>query len=267
MISVIPTIQNTKKQNAICTVIENTCLEGGVFMLSVSWQGTEPRAGQFFLIRAARSATLLGRPISVFSHSPGIIRFLIMEVGKGTWELASLCEGDRVSMTGPLGNGWADFLKDVPRNGKPIALVSGGLGCAPLLCFAEDLSQQQPDIPLAIYAGFPSASPRLSVIIAAVQSQKTVYTTDDGSFGIKGFVTDALVPQDYAAVFSCGVSAMLKAVAEKCAAVQTPCFVSTENHMACGVGACLGCTIRTKNGNKRCCADGPVFNAEELVFG
>jgi NAD(P)H-flavin reductase len=253
------------KQSAVRAVIGNASFGGGVFELSVEWGGTPPRAGQFFLIKAERSAVLLGRPISVFRREAGIVRFLIMEIGAGTRELAGLRAGDGVLMTGPLGNGWGDFLQDeasgVQSGGKPLALVSGGLGCAPLMCFADELSSR----PFRFLAGFPTTAPRLSALIAAPEG--VAVATDDGSDGTRGVVTDILEPERYAAVFSCGTPAMLKAVAEKCAASGTPCFVSTENRMACGVGACLGCTIRTTGGNKRCCADGPVFNAKEVVFG
>jgi NAD(P)H-flavin reductase len=100
-----------------------------------------------------------------------------------------------------------------------------------------------------------------------VPPQKLIVTTDDGSDGEKGVVTDAIDAGAYAAVFSCGTTAMLKAVAAACCAIAgTPCFISAENHMACGVGACLGCAVKTASGNKRCCADGPVFNAREVIF-
>jgi NAD(P)H-flavin reductase len=93
-----------------------------------------------------------------------------------------------------------------------------------------------------------------------------IVASEDGSEGKKGRIPDFLDPAEYAAVCACGPSAMLKAVAARSAAANVPCFVSIERRMACGVGACLGCTVKTKNGNRRCCADGPVFPAGEIVF-
>jgi NAD(P)H-flavin reductase len=93
-----------------------------------------------------------------------------------------------------------------------------------------------------------------------------VIITEDGSLGEKGLVTDFLVPARYAAVFACGPLPMLRAVYQKCAVNGVPCYVSMETRMACGVGACLGCRINTKQGNRRCCKDGPVFDAGNIEW-
>jgi NAD(P)H-flavin reductase len=247
--------------------MENEPIDSAVFRIAVAWeQDPPPKAGQFFLIKPKRSSVLLGRPISVARYDGRAVHFLIIRIGSGTQELAETREGEDIFMIGPLGNGWADFLPGVPKNGKPVALVSGGLGCAPLMCFTEELSRSFPSF--HFYAGFPTASPRLTGMIAAlsVPPQKLIVTTDDGTDGEQGFITAVLDAGDYAAVFSCGAPAMLKAVAAVCGKAGTACFVSTENRMACGVGACLGCTVKTIYGNKRCCADGPVFNAGEVIF-
>jgi len=90
--------------------------------------------------------------------------------------------------------------------------------------------------------------------------------TEDGSAGLKGSVVDFLEPEKHSAVCACGPEPMMRAVAKKCADAGVPCFVSLERRMACGVGACLGCAVETAKGNRRCCADGPVFRAEEVFF-
>jgi NAD(P)H-flavin reductase len=95
-------------------------------------------------------------------------------------------------------------------------------------------------------------------------ARNLVVATEDGSVGQKGLIPDLLDPAQYGAVYTCGPEPMLRVVAASCAAAGTPCFVSLERHMACGVGACLGCTVKTASGNRRCCADGPVFRAGEV---
>jgi NAD(P)H-flavin reductase len=201
-------------------------------------------------------------------------------------------EGEEADLTGPLGNAWERFL---PPGAKHIALVGGGIGIAPLLAFARELSAppggSSPGFDF--YAGFRTAAPgsggsrpggaavfpveRL-VAEAAPDARQTVIATEDGSQGKKGRIPDFLEPEDYDAVFACGPEAMLGAVARRCKAPgkrpadgtedgrAVPCFVSLERHMACGVGACLGCTVRTLRGNRRCCADGPIFSVEEVFF-
>ncbi|MDR1073522.1 MAG: dihydroorotate dehydrogenase electron transfer subunit [Treponema sp.] len=255
------------KQSGLYMVVANKPIDDDMFRLAVAWKHAPPRAGQFFLIKSGRSSVLLGRPISVAHYDGYAIHFLIMKLGTGTRELAGTREGETIFMIGPLGNGWSDILPGAPQNGKLIAFVSGGLGCASLLYFAEELAARSSPS-FHFYAGFSTASPELTGMITSlpVPPQKLIVTTDDGSDGEKGVVTDALDAGAYAAVFSCGATAMLKAVAETCAKAGTPCFISAENHMACGVGACLGCAVKTASGNKRCCADGPVFNAREVIF-
>ena len=95
---------------------------------------------------------------------------------------------------------------------------------------------------------------------------RLIIATEDGSEGYKGFITDFLELKRYAAVCACGPLPMLKTVGAMCGKAGLPCFVSMERRMACGLGACLGCTVKTINGNKRCCADGPIFPAGELHF-
>jgi NAD(P)H-flavin reductase len=122
-----------------------------------------------------------------------------------------------------------------------------------------------------MYAGFKTGFKKMEekhLLLgpAMLEAEKTIIATEDGKEGQKGRIPDFLEPENYAAVCACGPEPMLKAVAVKCKAAGVPCFVSMGRVMACGVGACLGCTVHTVNGNRRCCADGPIFNAEELIF-
>jgi NAD(P)H-flavin reductase len=179
--------------------------------------------------------------------------------------------GERAFLTGPLGNSWWNNESAARiESASPVALISGGIGVAPLAAFARELDRT--GAAYDFYAGFRSASFGLEDI----HPLAIVIATEDGSEGTHGLIPPLLAPQNYRAVYACGPVAMLKAVAVLCEAVSVPCFISMEKHMACGVGACLGCTIKTKlrdsasaNGastNRRCCADGPIFNAEEVIF-
>jgi NAD(P)H-flavin reductase len=162
-----------------------------------------------------------------------------------------------------LGNFWplddipADSLRGKPVSG-PVAIVGGGIGIASLLTIAPELGKKSYDF----YAGFRTDSYGLETI----KPKALIVATDDGSVGVKGRILDYFTPKGYCRVFACGPEPMLKAVADLCIAAGVPCFISIEKHMACGVGACLGCKIKTIRGNKRCCTDGPIFNAEEVCF-
>lgn len=222
-----------------------------------------PLAGQFYMLKCARTSVYFGRPISVFrAKRPEpktlVIEFLILEKGQGTKELCSLKKDDDIHLFGPLGN---SFTK--PTNDKPICIVGGGIGVAPVANFASSL----PDSSYDFYACFKSGY----YGIDDIKARELIITTDDGSAGIKGMVSAALtskVLQDkgYGSVYACGPPAMLSYIKEETSKAGVSCFLSVEKKMLCGAGACLGCTIRTKEGNKRVCKDGPVFPAEILEF-
>jgi NAD(P)H-flavin reductase len=266
------------KQHGVCPLVSNKALDSGIFELAFEWgreagngkpearKPQSPRAGQFFMIKPKRFSAFLPRPISVAGWDGRRVSFLIAKKGRGTEELASMRVGEDAELMGPLGNAWADFLT---ADGKPVALVGGGIGIAPIRAFAAELESPwgqtpQGSHPFHIYAGFRTAS-ALAGALAGIAA-KAVIATEDGSMGEKGFITDLLNPAEYGAVFACGPLPMLNIVAASCRRVSIPCFVSMEKRMACGVGACLGCTVKTVGGNRRCCADGPIFNAEEVVF-
>jgi NAD(P)H-flavin reductase len=282
---------DNKKQYITSNVLANKAVNHEIFRLDIAWPGPAPHVGQFFLIKPKRSGVFLARPISVALWEKAIedtpqtrrrlrgkrgdyvtfmitdsIRFLIAKRGPGTAELAELQTGEEVELTGPLGNCWEEFLP--PENTKkPIALIGGGIGVAPLEGLPEEFKKYDFDFYAGFRTGFKTIEERYGLLGPAVfNSQNFIIATENGSEGKKGRITDFLDPAKYAAVCACGPTAMLWVVTEKCKAAGVPCFISMEKHMACGVGACLGCTVKTKNGNKRCCADGPIFPAEELIF-
>jgi NAD(P)H-flavin reductase len=223
------------------------------------------------MIKPQRSAVFLFRPISVAMWESSTVRFLIALRGKGTQELAAMRSGEEAELIGPLGNSWSDFLPPVKNDdNKPIALVGGGIGLAPLNALLCEFSEA-PGYSFDLYAGFRTGfrnnEEKIMLLGAAyLEANNIILATEDGKDGLKGRITDFLEPEKYAAVCACGPEPMLKTVAAKCKAAEVPCFVSMEKRMACGVGACLGCTIKTVSGNRRCCADGPIFKADEVIF-
>jgi len=258
------------KRTLLCECTAATFAAADTVSLEFLWTGPAPRAGQFFLVKPRRTGVFLGRPISVagWDAASGTLRFLVARRGRGSSDIADIQSGEKAYLIGPLGNYWAEvnIFAGVPPQKKPIALVGGGIGIAPLLAFAgELLAVPQKPVPFDFYAGFRSASFGLENL--KTQGLDTlVIASEDGSEGQKGRVTDFLNPAQYSAIFACGPEPMFKALGGACAASGISCFVSLEKHMACGVGACRGCTIKTMNGNRRCCADGPIFNAGELCF-
>jgi len=256
----------------MCKIINNNFINNEIFRLDFVWKAAQtklaaPQAGQFFMIKPKQSAVFLGRPISVAKWEPNTVTFLIALRGQGTQELAIMRNGEEAELIGPLGNVWADFLSTV-ENGdkKPIALIGGGIGIAPLNALLYETSARRFDLYAGFRTGFKSEEEKSALLGAANQANKIVIATEDGTDGHKGRIPDFLEPEQYAAVCACGPEPMLKAVAAKCRAAAVPCFVSLEKRMACGVGACLGCAVKTVSGNRRCCADGPIFKADEVIF-
>jgi NAD(P)H-flavin reductase len=194
--------------------------------------------------------------------SGGYLRFLVTRRGQGSRDIVNIRPGEEAELIGPLGSFWP--LDDIPADnyrGKrsgPVALVSGGIGIAPLLTIIPELGIKTYDF----YAGFKTTPFGLENI----NPRALIIATEDGSEGVKGRILDFFTPKGYCRVFACGPEPMLKTVSTACIAGGVPCYISVEKHMACGVGACKGCTVKTTKGNKHCCTDGPVFNAEEICF-
>lgn len=263
------------------SIVKGAIPEGSVFSLKVKLTTREksfPKPGQFYMIRATKGKTLLGRPISVFHSeiskpnkenpklSDGQIEFLILKKGKGTEELCSLEKSDSVDILGPLGNIFPrpKAKKAGDKNSKPeVCIIGGGIGVAPVAGFAETLEAKSYDF----YASFKSGKYGLKNLKAS----KLTVTTDDGSWGIKGMLPAAIdentiKEKGYKVIYACGPTPMLsyvKTIAEKAG---VKCWLSMESKMACGMGVCLGCTIETTEGYKRCCKDGPVFDGTKLIF-
>jgi len=249
----------------ICEVGQNLHINDENFILHFYWSGPPPSAGQFFMIKPERTSVFLPRPISIFEYneSKKLVKFLIAKRGKGTEELSMLNPGEKVRLTGPFGNKWETFL---PESGKA-ALVGGSVGVAPLAALVAEKSDFNFDFYAGFKKGFREKEEENKFMGSAINAVKIVVTAEDGRNALGGRIVDYIFePQNYNVIFACGSVPMLRAVKKKCEQKNIPCFISLESRLACGAGACLGCTIRTVRGNRRCCTDGPIFPAREILF-
>lgn len=243
-----------EQKYTICKVTENLEISNGIYKLTV--EGTPSvKPGQFFLLRAWGIEPLLSRPISVYDVDGDRVSFLYEVRGEGTRLFKQLKKDDEMQLTGPLGNGF-----DVEKIGGRVAVVAGGIGIAPMKYVIKSIKNSSIDL----YAGFRDEVYLIDEFKEYVDDIKI--TTNSGKHGHKGFVTDLFNPKEYDIVLCCGPEVMMKRVVEICKEANTPVYVSMEKHMACGVGACLVCTCKTKSGNKRTCKDGPVFSGEDVIF-
>lgn len=234
-------------------VLSNIQISPGIYKMEVRGK-FEGRPGQFYMLRAWKGLEpLLARPISISDLYEDRIVFLYEEVGRGTSFMADLKTGDFISLLGPLGNGF-----ELDKIEGKTALVSGGIGIAPLLYLAKKL-----DVEVDVYAGFRDESYYLDEFKPYVNDIKIA--TDSGKEGHGGFVTEILEGENYSNIISCGPIPMMREVM-KVSGDLSKVLISMESRMACGIGACLGCTIETTSGKRRVCADGPVFRGEELLL-
>jgi len=246
------------------TVLQQETVAPDIRRLTVQWQDPrhEPHAGQFYMLRAwaADATPILSRPISVndFDNQTGALTFLYQLKGEGTHKIAALQPGQTLTVTGPCGNGFDAAA--LAGKYQRIAVVGGGIGTAPLLLLCKQLCQAgvRPDV----YVGFRDTSYGMDRFVPWCHD--VFVATDSGNEGHHGLVTDLLDAKNYDIVLTCGPMVMMRGVAKLCAAANVPCLASLEKKMACGLGACLGCTCHTKIGPVTVCKDGPVFNAQEV---
>ena len=214
------------------------------------------RAGQFVQVKISDDFTLR-RPLGIASAADGKVKIFYRAVGRGTETLSKRRAGERLNILGALGNGFATF------DGK-ILLVGGGMGLAPLLCAAEKFDSD------VLIGGRNRGEVVFWEDEFRPHVEKIFITTDDGSYHRKGFVTDLLpellAAKNYSAILTCGPEIMMRGVAKLALEKNLPCQVSFEKRMACGLGACLSCSIDTVDGRRKVCKDGPVFDAQK-VFG
>ena len=240
-------------------VLENSEVTDGIYKLVIEDKNSV-KPGQFYMILP--KTAVLGRPISVCKTENDTVTFCYAVIGKGTKEFASMKKGDAIKVFGPLGNGFD--VDTIVKENKRIAIVGGGIGTAPMIKTAADLKNADSLCYIHSFFGF-----RDDVYLEEeikTYSDEYSCTTNTGSHGHKGFVTDLLKPEEFDIVLCCGPEIMMQKVVNMCKESGTKVLISMEKHMACGVGACRVCTCKTKGGNKRTCKDGPVFDGYEVEF-
>ena len=216
--------------------------------------------GQFLFIKINDSYDpLLRRPLSVAWVFGGDINIIYKVVGKGTLSLSTKHEGDQLDIMGPLGKGFT-FHKD-----KKIVLVAGGVGIASLIPLTKMCVQKN----VYLFYGTKTKNEFISERFLSLPKKNITYATEDGSMGFKGLITEVFEKNlktihEKLFIYACGPSSMLKTMARLAKTYKFEGEANLEERMACGVGACLGCAIETKQGMKMVCKDGPVFSFKEL---
>lgn len=218
--------------------------------------------GQFVQVAVEAPGVFLRRPISIHEASPETLSLLVRVAGRGTEALCALPEGARVNLLMPLGRG---FTVADAQPGKRYLLIGGGVGVAPLLLLGQRLRGAGAEPVFLLGARSEADLLRLSEFQAVGEVH---VTTEDGSAGVRGFVTahPRLTDGDYERWYCCGPMPMMKAVAALARKQGADCEVSLENVMACGLGACLCCVEKTVKGNVCVCTEGPVFNIDSLTW-
>lgn len=236
------------------------------------------KPGQFLEVLCSKNtAPLLRRPFGIHRISRRCVTILYETVGEGTELLSRCAKGECLDVIGPLGNGF-----DASLSGRTAMLVAGGIGVAPLLALAERLAYSvqrtayRKKRKVYVLIGARSKSHIICESEFKRLGCKVLVSTEDGSKGHKGLVTDMLknlssISRDVATIYACGPIGMLKAVSQIAKEKQISCQVSLEERMACGVGVCLGCPVKVRKElidfeYKMVCKDGPVFNAEEIMW-
>ena len=239
----------------IYTIAENTALTSSVYKMVLKGNGKAVTAsGQFVNIKL--DGLFLRRPISVCDYSDDSITIVYKVVGVGTKQMSQMSAGQKLDALVGLGNGYDPCL-----SGDKVVLIGGGVGVPPLYNMAKRLISEGKKVTVVL--GFNTKDEIFLEDDFKALGADVLVTTVDGSYGIKGFVTNALESLDYTYFYTCGPEPMLKAVYN---ATKTSGQFSFEERMGCGFGACMGCSCKTKYGNKRICKDGPVLTKEEIIW-
>ncbi len=237
-----------------CCVMTLRCCDG--FILP------EIVPGQFVEIKIPNSpSAMLRRPISVCDVTEdGLLKLYVKPLGEGTTNLINMPVGSKINILLPLGNGFT-----LAESGKKVLLVGGGVGAAPLVMLSRKLLESGVDVNIAI--GGRSASDVEGVLDLYPADANCVASTDDGSFEHHGLITaNPIFDEQFDMIYTCGPTPMMKAVAKIAREKNIPCEASLENHMACGLGACLCCVEKTTEGHLCVCTEGPVFNINRLTW-
>ena len=235
-------------------IIENIALTDNVYKMTLRGDTSAIIApGQFVNIKL--DGLFLRRPISVCDVEGDILTIIYKAVGKGTAQMAQMKAGTLDVLTG-LGNGY-----DLSLSGDHPVLLGGGVGVPPMYLLAKKLLAEGKKV--SVILGFNTKSEVFYEKEFLALGADVTVTTVDGSYGLKGFVTDALKNMDYTYFYTCGPEPMLKAVYK---ASKSSGQMSFEKRMGCGFGACMGCSCKTITGYKRICKEGPVMKKEEILW-
>ena len=242
-------------KEVLFSVLSNKRIANDVFLMTLSGNTDEiMRTGQFVNIKI--EGNFLRRPISVCDWEAGKLTLIYKVVGDGTKKMSEHEKGKVLNILTGLGNGY-----NTDKSGERPLLLGGGVGVPPLYALCKRLIEEgkNPTVILGFNGqGDVFFEEEFKALGACVK-----VTTADGSYGIKGFVTDALDGIDYTYFYTCGPEPMLKAVFNK---TVTSGQFSFEERMGCGFGACMGCSCKTLTGNKRICKEGPVMRKEEILW-
>lgn len=242
-------------KESIFEILSNTKIAADIYKMELEGDISDiSRPGQFVNIKI--EGLFLRRPISVCDAQNGVLTLIYKVVGQGTEIMAQAGKGVRLSLLTGLGNGY-----DTSKSGEFPLLIGGGVGVPPLYMLCKKLISEGKSVKAAL--GFNKAEEIILAKDLKALGAEVYIATVDGSAGVHGFVTDAIRDLDYSYFYACGPLPMFRAV-EKVA--KTSGQYSFEERMGCGFGACMGCSCKTKYGNKRICRDGPVLEREEIIW-
>ncbi|MTI70690.1 MAG: dihydroorotate dehydrogenase electron transfer subunit [Firmicutes bacterium] len=206
--------------------------------------------GQFYMVRSWDNYPVLSRPLSIHDIDDEGISFLYRVVGDGTKNFSKLEANDEIKLEGPYGNGF-------PKVEGKVLLVGGGMGVAPLYLAAKRVSKLEDVEKLDVFMGFREKE--------MLKGEYEKYA-DNVHINVGGIITEDVDVDKYDYIFTCGPEIMMEKLVKMAEGKDTKVYVSIEKRMACGIGACLVCTCKTKDGNKKTCKDGPVFLGEDVFY-
>ncbi len=242
-------------RESIFKIIDNAPLTETVYKMRLQGDVSDiTSSGQFVNIKL--DGLYLRRPISVCDCEGDVLTLIYKVVGKGTEQMAKMTAGEELNVLTGLGNGY-----DISLSGDKPLLLGGGVGVPPLYMLCKKLIAEGKNV--SVVLGFNAKDEVFCEEDFKTLGADVFVTTVDGSYGIKGFVTDAMKDIDYSYFYTCGPEPMLKAIFKASA---TSGQFSFEERMGCGFGACMGCSCKTVTGYKRICKDGPVLKKEEILW-